>query len=226
MKIYGYCRISTAKQVLTRQIENISKEYPTSTIIEEVYTGTKSNRPKWNSLLKMVKEGDTIVFDSVSRMSRNSEEGVKQYFELMNRGINLVFLKESYINTDTYKEQLGTSSNVSVEDNDLDSTIMKGIREYLVKLIEKQVIIAFNQSEKEVQDLRKRTSEGLRVAKAEGKQVGRVTGDKLNVKKKLEKAPLIKSYLERGLKDTEIMELVKLSRNTYYKYKKEILDKE
>lgn len=41
MKVYGYCRISTGKQNIERQIRNIKTEYPEAFIIEEVYTGTK-----------------------------------------------------------------------------------------------------------------------------------------------------------------------------------------
>ena len=50
--VYGYCRISTMKQSVTRQIENIKGLYPNAVIIEESYTGTKMDRPKWNSLYK------------------------------------------------------------------------------------------------------------------------------------------------------------------------------
>ena len=63
-------------------------------------------------LLKLVKEGDTIVFDSVSRMSGNADEGFNAYEELYNRGVSLVFLKEPHINTDTYKQAL--ESNIKL----------------------------------------------------------------------------------------------------------------
>ena len=73
MMIYGYCRISTNKQSIERQVRNIERDYPNAKIIKEVYTGTKINRIEFNKLLKVVKQGDTIVFDSVSRMSRNAQ---------------------------------------------------------------------------------------------------------------------------------------------------------
>ena len=41
MKTYGYCRISTGKQNIDRQIRNIKDEYPEAMIVEEIYTGTK-----------------------------------------------------------------------------------------------------------------------------------------------------------------------------------------
>ena len=98
-KIYGYCRISTAKQSIERQVRNILAVYPNADIRREVYTGTKyQGRQELQKILNKVQRGDTIVFDSVSRMSRNADEGVQMYQELYNKGVNLVFLKEGYIN--------------------------------------------------------------------------------------------------------------------------------
>ena len=98
--IYGYARISRKEQSIERQIRNIKAEYPKAVIVQEAFTGTKMDRPEWNKLYKKVKPGDKIVFDSVSRMSRNADEGVQIYFELYENGIQLIFLKEKYINTE------------------------------------------------------------------------------------------------------------------------------
>ena len=96
MNIYGYCRISTAKQSIDRQIRNIKAEYPTAHIVQEAYTGTSIFRPEWLKLYRILKSGDTVVFDSVSRMSRNAEEGFALYEDLYHKGIQLVFLKEHH----------------------------------------------------------------------------------------------------------------------------------
>ena len=101
MSIYGYCRISTAKQSIDRQIRNIKAEYPTAHIVQEAYTGTSIFRPEWLKLYRVLKAGDTVVFDSVSRMSRNAEEGFALYDDLYHKGIRLVFLKEHHIDTET-----------------------------------------------------------------------------------------------------------------------------
>lgn len=82
MSVYGYCRISTAKQSIDRQVRNIRAEYPTVHIVQEAYTGTSILRPEWSKLYRILKEGDTVVFDSVSRMSRNAEEGFSLYEDL------------------------------------------------------------------------------------------------------------------------------------------------
>ena len=104
--VYGYCRISTKKQSIERQIRNIKAAYPNAVIVEEAYTGTSVNRPEWNKLYKKLKENDIIIFDSVSRMSRNASEGFALYKELFDRNIHLVFLKERHIDTEAYREAL------------------------------------------------------------------------------------------------------------------------
>ena len=89
MNIYGYCRISTAKQSIDRQIRNIKAEYPTAHIVQEAYTGTSIFRPEWLKLYRILRAGDVVVFDSVSRMSRNAEEGFALYDDLYHKGIRL-----------------------------------------------------------------------------------------------------------------------------------------
>ena len=94
MKVYGYARISRKQQSIDRQIRNIKEAYPTAVIVQEAFTGTKlEGRKESDKLLKAVKPGDMIVFDSVSRMSRNATEGFSLYQTLLQRGIELSFLK-------------------------------------------------------------------------------------------------------------------------------------
>lgn len=225
-KIYGYCRISTKQQSIERQIRNIKSEYKDAIIIKEVFTGSKiEGRKEFENLIKIVKPGNTIVFDSVSRMSRDAEEGFKLYEQLMNKGVNLVFLKEHYIDTDVYKNQLNNNNRMQVEDKDLNETIMQGVREYLVRIIENQIKIAFEQAEKEVKDLRQRTREGIETARLKGKQIGQVAGVKLVTKKSIRAKEQIKKYsrdFEGGLRDVDVMKIIGIARNSYYKYKKEL----
>lgn len=223
-KDYGYGRISTKKQSIERQIRNIQAAYPNAIIFQEVFTGTKFyGRKELDKLLRVAKSGDRIIFDSVSRMSRNEDEGVKLYFELYDKGISLVFLKEPHINTEVYKETLQRQVALTGEDVDY---ILEGVNQYLRKLAEKQIRIAFEQAEKEVEDLHKRTSEGLLTAKLEGKQVGGVKGKKLNVKKAVaakSKIQELSKDFDGSLSDVDLMAVVGVSRNTFYKYKREIL---
>lgn len=222
--IYGYCRISTNTQSIERQHRNILDLYPGAVIIDEVFTGTKIHtRKEMNKLLKMINKGDTIVFDSVSRMSRDAEEGFKLYEQLYKKGINLIFIKEAHINTDTYKSAL--ENNIQMTNTTVDY-ILEGINKYLLALAKEQIKLAFIQSEKEVKDLQQRTKEGIQTARLNGKQIGQVKGSKLTTKKSLKAKEQIQKYskdFQGTLKDIDVMKLIGISRNSYYKYKKELI---
>lgn len=221
-KIFGYCRISRKEQSIDRQIRNIIAEYPSVEIRQEAFTGTRMDRPEWTRLLKRVCSGDMIVFDSVSRMSRTADEGIQTYFELFEKGIQLVFLKEHYIDTVVYADNL--KDKIELQGTDEDE-IFKGLNNYFRKLAEKQIRIAFEQAEKEVLDLRQRTKEGIETARINGKQIGQKAGKRLKIKKALSaKEKIIKYSKDFGgtLDDRECITLIGISRNTYYKYKKEI----
>ena len=226
MKTYLYARISRKSQNIQRQITNLTQKYPDGILIEEAFTGTTLQRPKFERLLKQVKQGDTIVFDSVSRMSRSEAEGIDQYMELFNKGINLIFLKEPHINTDTYKKQI-EGINIPSTDNKVVNLILEGVTNALKELAKEQIRLAFEQSQKEVDDLRERTKEGIREAKRNGKQIGGVVGKKLTTKKSIEKKKEIQKYskdFDGTLKDVDVMKLIGISRNSYYKYKKELIE--
>ena len=220
--IYGYTRISTKQQSIERQIRNIKAEYPNAIIIQEAYTGTTIDRKEWNKLYKAVKAGDTIIFDSVSRMSRNAVEGFTAYEELFRRGVELVFLKEPHINTKTFKTAIETA--IPMTGTNLDF-ILDGVNKYLMALAKEQIIIAFQQAEKEVADLHQRTREGIETARLNGKQIGLKQGTKLNVKKSAPAKEAIRKYskdFDGVLEDAEVIKLAGISRNTYYKYKREL----
>ena len=224
-KIYGYCRISRVTQNIERQYRNILALYPTAEMVSEAFTGTKvEGRREFNKLLKKVKAGDTIVFDSVSRMSRNAEEGFELYEELYNKGVELIFIKEQHINTTTYKQAL--TNNIQLTGTTVDF-ILEGINKYLLALAKEQIKLAFEQAEKEVKDLQQRTKEGIETARENGKQIGQAKGTKLTTKKSIQAKQDIQKYskdFNGTLKDTEVMKLIGVARNSYYKYKKEIVE--
>lgn len=218
---YGYARVSTQRQKLERQITNIKAAHPDATIVTEKYTGTSIERPAFTKLLKKVKSGDLIIFDSVSRMSRTADEGYELYMSLYKRGVDLVFLKEPMINTDVFRKTL----QVALTGTDADA-ILEGVNRYLMILAEKQIHIAFDQAEKEVDDLHGRISEGLRQAKLNGSQVGREAGRKYETQKSKDtkdKILKLSKDFEGNMKDVEVLEILKISRNSYYKYKRELL---
>lgn len=222
MAVYGYGRISKKQQSIERQIRNIKAEDNTAIIVTEAYTGTTLNRPEWNKLYGRVKAGDTIIFDSVSRMSRDAEEGFKLYEELFSKGVELIFLKEPHINTATYKKAL--QNNINLTGTKVDY-ILEGVNKYLMELAKEQIRLAFEQAQKEVEDLHQRTKEGIETARLNGKQIGQKQGTKLITKKSVEAKKLIGKYNKSFggiLTNEETWTLIGISKMAFYKYKKEM----
>lgn len=229
--VWGYCRISRATQNIERQERNIKKAFPDSYIFKEEFTGTKiQGRKELDRLLKAVKPGDTIIFDSASRMSRNAEEAFALYEDLFNKNVSLVFLKEPHINTEVYKRTLENQVQISLNTgNDATdqfiSNIIAALNAYTIDLAKEQIRLVFGQAQKEVDDLHQRTVEGLITARINGKQIGQEKGVKLTTKKSIAAKEVIKKHSKEfggSLNDNDVIKLAGINRKTFYKYKKEL----
>ena len=229
--LYGVARISTRKQSIDRQVRNITEKYPTAKMIKETYTGTKlEGRKEFEKLLKIIQKEDTIVFDEVSRMSRNKEEGCSLYEDLFNKGVNLIFLKEPHINTEVYKRALENQIKIRLETgnkatDDLINSIIDALNKFTIELAKEQIRIAFDKAQAEVDRLHQRTSEGLITAKVNGKRVGQPKGATFETKKSKKVKEQIIKYckdFDGSLSDTDCRKLVGVAKNTYFKYKREI----
>ena len=231
MCVYGYCRISRKTQNIERQVRNIEAAYPNAHIVKEAFTGTKiEGRKELDKLLKILKSGDTVIFDSASRMSRNEEEAINLYEDLFNKNITLVFLKEPHINTEVYKKALENQIKINLNtgnaatDNFIQG-IIEALNRYTIELAKEQIKLVFAQAQKEVDDLHQRTAEGLITAKMNGKQVGQPKGSKLTTNKSIAAKEIIKKHskdFDGTLEDADVIKLAEISRNSFYKYKKEI----
>lgn len=224
MAVYGYARISRKTQNIQRQVRNILSAFPTAEMYLEAFTSTKFfGRKEFDKILKKVKPKDTIVFDEVSRMSRNAEEGVTQYFELFDMGVDLVFLKEHYIDTSVYRKAIEES--IQSTGNEIADIYIEATNRVIRLLAKQQIIKAFEQAQKEVDFLHQRTKEGVQTARDNGKQIGILKGQKLVTKKSVAaKEVILKHNLAFGgsLTDKETWTLVGICKTTYYKYKKEL----
>lgn len=101
--IFGYARVSTDAQSLDRQIDALNK-YGVDELLTEKMTGTKRSRPELDRLIDKMREGDTVVIESLSRLGRSTKD-LLALVELFNeRGVVLVSLKENIdISTPTGK---------------------------------------------------------------------------------------------------------------------------
>lgn len=235
MKLYAYTRVSTQRQSLKRQIDNITMAnngaYAGALFFSDKYTGSTLDRPEWNRLYKRLKPGDTVVFDSVSRLSRDAESGAALYEELYQRGINLVFLNEPHCNTDCYRQ--AAAANIPPTGNEIADIYIEATNRVLMLLARKQIAIAFEQAEKERLDICNRVKDGMKAAKDEAarqgieKQYGLVPGTKLTTKKSIAAKEIIMKHskdFNGTLDDSEVIKLCGISRNTYYRYKGQLRD--
>ena len=234
--IVGYARVSTPKQKLRRQIDNLKEAYPDIVVISEVYTGTTENRPKWKKLMRQCRAGivSKLVFDEVSRFSRNAEEAIVEYKELYNLGIELEFLKEPHINSKIYRDASERKIEIATEGMDeetatLINTVIGGLNDYLLSVAEKQIYLAFDHAQKERELLSQRTSEGLKKAKLMGSKVGRQPGQKLVTKKsKRAKRIIRKHYMLFGgeLTATQCYTIAQITKSTFYRYLQEMREED
>ena len=129
-----------------------------------------------------------------------------------------ILKKESYINTDVYRDSIQRK--------------IEATNRVIKLLAEQQIWKAFEQSEKEVQDLHERTREGIRETKRNGQRVGWSAGAKVTTKKSVVAKKLIQEYSRDfggTLSDIDTMVQIRarvgtFRRNTYYKYKRELFE--
>ena len=221
--IYGYCRVSTKKQSLERQIRNIRNAYPTAIIVTEQYTGTKISRPQFDKLICRLCPKDLLVVDSLSRFSRTAEEGFKLYEELFHKGIDIAFLKEPQIDTQVFKQARERAVPMTGTAVDL---ILEGVNKYLLELAKQQIIASFKVAESEVLSLKQRTKEGLLSARLRGVVLGARKGSHTERRISKTSKEIIRKHSKTfggTLSDVECMKMCGVSKKTYYKYKKELL---
>ena len=236
MKLYAYTRVSTQRQSTRRQIDNIvsadNGAYAGAQFFNDKFTGSTLDRPEWNRLYKRLEPGDTVVFDSVSRLSRDAESGAALYEELYQKGVNLIFLNEPHCNTDCYKQ--AAAASVLPTGNEIADVYIAATNRVLMLLAKRQIAIAFEQAEKERLDLRSRVRDGMRAAKEEAarhgieKTYGLAAGTKLTTRKSVAAKEIIRKHskdFDGMLKDTEVIKLCGISRNTFYRYKRQLRER-
>lgn len=154
-KTYCYIRISTDKQEYNRQVQifkdkgyinGVNCEY-----IEETFTGTKTKRPEFDKLIKKMEKGDTLVCESLSRLSRG---GVIKTLDLITE-----FIQKKQINVIILKENFNLLAG---EKPDANTNLLLGIFSVL------------GQFERDL--ISERTKEGLKAVKTKGTRLGKPKG--------------------------------------------------
>lgn len=211
---YFYMRISTKesndKQSFNRQekslkvyAESNNIKYSDRYIYKDDISGATFNRSEWKELESNLNEGDTVVFKEISRFTRQAEEGYKKYMELMDKGINLVFLDNPTVSTD-YIKNLTKVANTQ-------NLVTKTALESTIKLL---LIVELDRVQQEREIIAKRIKQGIQASdKKQGRKVGQL--DKITEELKAD----IKLFLsDRSIKQIDLMNKHGISRNTLKKY--------
>lgn len=97
MKI-GYARVSTEDQSLDRQLDAFKVE-GVERIYKENITGTKMERPQFQAMMENLREGDIIIIESLSRLSRSLKHLLEIVEQLEEKKVHLKSLKEPWLDT-------------------------------------------------------------------------------------------------------------------------------
>lgn len=214
MTVYYYQRISTKesndKQSFQRQekalqtyAKNNKLTYNDRYVYKDDISGSTFERKEWLELEKNLRDGDTIVFKEISRFTREAEAGYEKYMELMNNGINLVFIDNPTVSTDYIKQLMNIAQGQKL--------VARTALESTIKLL---LIVELDRVQQEREIIAKRIKDGI---KASDKKQGRKQGqlDKLTDELKAD----IQAYLaNRSIKQIDLMDKHKISRNTLKKY--------
>lgn len=210
--IYSYMRISTKestdKQSFNRQAKSL-KAYAEANKIEYLLefkddkSGSTFDRQEWKKLESILHEGDTIVFKEISRFTREAENGYAKYMELMNKGINLVFIDNPTVSSDYIKNLTRIA--------DTQQLVTKTALEGTIKLL---LIVELDRVQQEREVIVKRIKQGIQ---ASDKKSGRKTGNLDKMSDSLRED--IKEFLnDRSIKQVDLMRKYNISRNTLKKY--------
>lgn len=192
---FGYIRVSTDKQTLENQKEEIlrfaeSKELNIHRFIEETISGKKEyDKRQLGRLIRSLRKDDILIVSELSRLGRSFYMIMEILNVLHKKGVHVYSIKENF---------------------------------YLSDNLESKVIaFAFSLSaEIERQLISQRTREALIRIKAEGKKLGRPVGSKNKTNLYERNKEKIDKYLKKNKSLYYISKKLKINTNTLYKYKR------
>lgn len=201
VKTFGYIRVSSKEQNIDRQLqEMLNLGLNERDIFIDKESGKDFNRSQYKALKQCLREGDLLYIKSIDRFGRNSKE-IKKEWEEITQDIkaDIKVLDMPLLDTTQHKDTLGTFVS------DLVLQVLSFV------------------AEKERENIRQRQSEGIAVAKAKGKHLGRPRMGLESLSK--EQADLLKAnyskWANKELTAVQFMEMMKLKKNTFYKVIKE-----
>ncbi len=227
-KEFAYCSSGCTRPQFEKQINNINSKYPKAIVIKEIYSQTMTDRTELKKLLAQLEKDDTLIVNSMDRLSRDPEELLSYYKELSERGVKLIFIHQPYMNTEVYTAALHMMASESP--GPADEAYAKG----LTHLLKSQIAIILEKSWKDLQEQRSHMKASYAQAREKEQKPGQPSGKRYESRKSFLVKEMIRQYNQSfngSMNDIQTMEQIRnemgtLSRNTYYKYKKELVEDE
>ena len=148
----------------------------------------------------------TIIFKDVCRFTRERDNGYKKYMELLNKGVEMVFIDNPTLNTE-YIKSMQNSADKMKEENIIGGMTL----EFVMRLL---LVTELDRAEKEREITVKRITDGI---KARSKKSGRKTGQLDKMTPELQK-DIEKFLTDRSIRQIDLMNKYHISRNTLKKY--------
>ena len=202
----GKQKFTRQEQAIVRWCKENSIEIPERRIYRDDASGKSFERLAWEELEQDIQEGDTVLFKDVYRFTRERDNGYKKYMELLNKGIELIFIDNPTLNTEYIKSMQSSADKMKKEN------IIGGMTlEFVIRLL---LVTELDRAEKEREITVKRITDGI---KASSKKSGRKVGQLDKMSPELEED--IKKFLsDRSIKQVDLMNKYNISRNTLKKY--------
>lgn len=198
IKTLAYIRVSSKEQNIDRQVDTmLSLGIDERDMFIDKASGKDTFREQYQLLKKHARKGDTIVFDSITRLSRNMSDIKKEYEWFNQNEINLQFIKEPMLNTTI----------------DTDDVMKQAINDIILTLLG-----AFAQQERE--SIKQRQKEGIEAARTRGKHLGRPKAT-LTKEQQLQFEKFYTKWKVNEITATAMMHELDMKRTTFYKIVKE-----
>ncbi|KGP81539.1 MULTISPECIES: recombinase family protein [Paenibacillus] len=195
---YGYARVSTKDQNEDRQIAALREQG-----IEEAYifvdkaSGKNFDRPEYQLLKRVLREGDTLFVKSINRFGRNKQEILKEWQWLIDAKVHVVVIDIPILDTRKYEE-------------------LEGIGQLIMDLV---LQILSWLAEEERRGIKQAQAEGIAEAKKNGKHLGRpqINLNTLNSEQRSTLDAEYPKWKKRDLSAVEFMKKLDMKKNTFYK---------
>lgn len=190
MAVWAYVRVSSREQNEERQVQEVKDLVTThSHLLVEKQSGKDFNRPIYQSLKNIMREGDTLIVKSLDRLGRNYEQMKDEWKDLSDRGIKIKVLDSPLLDTSKY-------------DDDLMGKFVSDIVFNVLSFC----------SENERKNIKQRQAEGIAIAKTKGVRFGRP-----ETETPLDFPDVYKKWKNGEIKAVDAMRILSLKKTTFYK---------